>query len=185
MKTKVFNEEVLFTDVPIVKVDKQYINKLKEKSDMNIRKRIRLCTHRDIENRIHEMLIIHTKDTYVRPHKHINKIESFHIIEGTADVVIYSDNGAIADVITMGEYGTGRIFYYRLSDPLFHTLRIISDYLIFHEITNGPFRRFDTVFAPWAPQGTESGTNKFMDTLDREVETFKQNQAAITPSNII
>lgn len=173
MKIKVFNEEVLFADVPILKIGNRDINKLKQQSDTNKRKRIRLCAHRDIEDRIHEMLIIHMKDIYVRPHKHINKIESFHVIEGTADIVIYSDDGSIDDVIPMGEYGTDRCFYYRLSDPLFHTLRVTSDYFVFHEITNGPFKKVDTVWASWAPEENDlAAVNNFMEQLATSIELF-------------
>ena len=174
MKTRVFNEEVLYADESIVKVDHQDIQQLKEQSDLNERKRIRLCAHRDIEDRIHEMLIIHTRDTYVRPHKHINKIESFHIIEGIADIIIYADDGSIEEIIPVGEYKSGRTFYYRLSDPLFHTLWIVSENLVFHETTNGPFRRSDMVFAPWSPpESDKKGVSLFMENLAKEIEAQK------------
>lgn len=34
---------------------------------------------------------------------------------------------------------------------MYHTLLINSPVFVFHEITGGPFRREDTLFAPWAP----------------------------------
>lgn len=173
MKIKVLNKEVLFANEPIVKVCLQDIKRFKKLSDLNERKRIRLCVHRDIEDRIHEMIIIHMKNIYIRPHKHLKKIESFHIIEGTADIVIYNDDGSILDIIPMGGYGTGRNFFYRLSDPLFHTLRITSDYLVFHETTNGPFKTYDTVWASWAPdENVHAAVNKFMEQLTQSIESF-------------
>lgn len=173
MKTKVFNEEVLYADESIVKVGYQDIQLLKGQADLNERKRIRLCSHRNIKDRIHEMLIIHTRNTYVRPHKHINKTESFHIIEGIADIVIYNDGGSVTDIIPMGKYESGRIFYYRLSDPLFHTLRITSDYLVFHEITDGPFKRSDMLFAPWSPdENDHAAVIKFVEKLEYSIDHF-------------
>ena len=173
MKTNIINTEVLYIEDPIVRVDRQDIKRLKAKSDANERKRIRLCGHRDLEDPIHEMLIIHKKNTYIKPHRHLNKIESFHIIEGTAEIVIYSDDGSVTDVIPMGEYASERKFFYRLSDPLFHTLLISSDYLIFHETTNGPFRRSDTIWAAWAPDEDDlSAVKEFMAHLTHTVDHF-------------
>ena len=74
------------------------------------RSRIRLCAHPDVNDTLHEMLIVHEKGTYVRPHKHLNKTESVHIIEGSVDVVIFDDDGNITDVIQMGDYKSGRNF---------------------------------------------------------------------------
>lgn len=158
-----FNDEVLYTDDPIVAVDRTDIERLKQAALNNSRKRIRLCAHRDISSMLHEMLIVHTKNTYVRPHKHLNKSESFHVIEGMADIVVFDDNGNVTTVVPMGDYASGRKFFYRLSDPCFHALLIISEFFVFHEITKGPFVRTDTVFAPWAPEdGDEHAARHFM-----------------------
>ncbi len=158
-----FNDEVLYTDDSIVKVDQADIQRLKQAALANPRRRIRLCGHRDVGSTLHEMLIVHTRGTYVRPHMHLNKSESFHVVEGVADVVVFDDSGNITGVVPMGEYGSGRKFFYRLSDPSFHTLLIQSEFFVFHEITNGPFVRTDTVFAPWAPEDkNEASEQRFM-----------------------
>lgn len=173
MKIRIYNKEVLFADEPIVKVWHSDIEQLKKQSSLNERKRIRLCAHREIDNRVHEMLIIHRKDTYIQPHKHLNKTESFHIIEGIADIIIYDDQGSITEIIPMSNYGMDRVFYYRLSEPLFHTLRITSDYLVFHETTNGPFQKSDTVWAPWAPdENNHAAVDEFMKQLTESVKRF-------------
>ena len=65
----------------------------------NTRERVRLCTHQSVEDAVHEMLIVHIKGTYIRPHKHPNKSESFHIIEGNLDVVVFDDAGDLLEVI--------------------------------------------------------------------------------------
>ena len=80
LKTTKFNDEVLFAIDTIVKIDKKAIIGLKQMAKLNKRRRFRLCAHKDIEDSIHEMLIVHEKDCYVRPHMHVNKTESFHII---------------------------------------------------------------------------------------------------------
>jgi len=118
------------------------------------------------------MLIVHAKNTYVRPHKHLNKSESFHIIEGSADVIIFNEEGSIIEVIEMGDFKSGKQFYYRLSEPYYHTLLIHCDFLVFHETTSGPFNRSDTVFASWSPSEEDTnGVNIFMESLIKQLYT--------------
>jgi cupin fold WbuC family metalloprotein len=82
-------------------------------------------------------------------------VESFHIIEGKVDILLFDENGRINNLIPMGDYAGGRKFFYRLPPSHFHTLIIRSEVLVFHEITNGPFNPDDTVWADWAPVETE------------------------------
>lgn len=174
MQMKQLNNEILYPDDQIIKVGRQDIEFLKEKAGCNKRKRIRLCAHMDVEDKIHEMLIVHAKNTYVRPHKHLEKSESFHVIEGSVDVVVFNESGDIIDIVEMGDYLSGRIFYFRISDPYYHTILITSDFLVFHETTKGPFKKSDTVFAPWAPDESNIvGQKKLMERLSIEVMNFK------------
>jgi len=146
------NEEVLVASGPIVRVGRTDIESLKQQALDNPRQRIRICAHPNTTDRLHEMLIVHTRGAYVRPHKHLNKSEAVHIIEGEVDMVFFDDLGKVTEVAQLGEYGTGRDFYYRVAAPLYHTLLITSRFLVFHEVTNGPFRREDTIFPAWAPE---------------------------------
>ena len=167
---RTINSEVLYSEVPITTIDRSDIELFKQLTSRNPRKRIRLCAHASPEDRLHEMLIVHERNAYVRPHKHPGKTESTHIIEGLVDVVVFDDEGRIERVIRMGDYANGGIFFYRMASPVFHTLIIRSDFLVFHETTNGPFDREDTVFAPWAPEdGDMNSVSIFMADLDEKV----------------
>ena len=81
------------------------------------------------------MFLVQTRETYIRPHKHLKRAESFHVLEGQADILVFSDEGMLTDVIPMGDYASGKQFYYRMHEPLFHSALIRSDYLVFHEST--------------------------------------------------
>ena len=166
MKTTIFNEEVLFASEDVVQICASDILELKQKAKQNSRKRIRVCAHKDTKEHIHEMLIVHEKSCYVRPHKHLNKTESFHIIEGKAEIILFHENGSIDQVISMGDIASGLKFFYRLPPFRYHTLLINSDVLVFHEITNGPFRLEDTVWASWSPEETnEAEVSRYMEKL--------------------
>ena len=151
------NSEVLYRDGDIV-VTKDDLEELKSLATLNTRKRIRLCTHNSPEDNLHEMFIVHMRGCYVRPHKHINKAESLTILEGEVDVVLFNDDGSIKQIINMGTPDTGKVFYHRLSLPIYHTLLIRTEFLVFQENTEGPFIRNDAVFPDWAPieEGIES-----------------------------
>ena len=145
------DEEILYTNSGITKVDDKDIDFLKDKASGNKRKRIRLCAHLDINDSLHEMLIVQCMGNYIPPHKHPGKSESFHIIEGALEVVLFFDDGRIREVISMGQPHNNKSFYYRLSKSMFHTVLPTSEIVVFHETTNGPFRREDLVLAKWAP----------------------------------
>jgi len=100
---------------------------------------------------------VHHREAYVRPHRHSGKPESFHLIEGTAQAVIFEDDGQIRDVLEMAPYGQGKLCYYRMPDEVFHTILITSDWLVFHETTAGPFDPTRTAFPDWAPDGSDAG----------------------------
>ena len=59
--------------------------------------------HKDIKDNLHEMIIILSKETYIRPHKHLNKAESLHVIEGSADVIFFNDYGKIINCVRLSK----------------------------------------------------------------------------------
>ena len=149
------NSEVLYANGGIVTVNRKRVSLLKRVARESESHKSRLCAHRDIEERLHEMFIVLRKGAYIRPHKHQNKSESFHLVEGSVDVVLFNEEGTIREVVKMGEYNSGKVFYYRLNEPLYHTFLLNSQHIIFHETTNGPFRKENTYFAPWSPEITQ------------------------------
>lgn len=150
------NSEVFVAESDVVSISEKDIEFLKEQAIANPRKRARICAHRDSADALHEMVIAIAKGSYLRPHKHIGKSESFHIIEGQADVALLDDHGEITQVIALGAPGTGKSPFYRLSDDRFHMLVVQSDILVMHEVTNGPFIREQTIQAPFAPDDAET-----------------------------
>jgi cupin fold WbuC family metalloprotein len=168
------NDEVLYAKDIVTKLDKSDISNFKNQSSINFRKRIRLCAHNDQSDLLHEMLIVHQKGAYVRPHRHHCKSESTHIVEGSVDVVLFFDDGRIEQIISMGDYKSDKIFYYRIAKPIYHTLIVRSDFLVFHETTNGPFDRSTTNFAPWAPVDSDATSiSHFMSNLEEQINFFQ------------
>lgn len=156
-RVRMESEEVLYSTDEIVRVGPDTLEFLKNQAALLPRRRIRLCTHPGVENSLHEMIIVHGRDAYVRPHKHLGKAESLHLIEGSARVLLFEDDGTLADSIALSVAVPRGNIYYRMESSMFHSLLIDSDWLVFHEVTEGPFRREQTTFASWAPVEDQAG----------------------------
>ena len=165
MSIRATSDEVFLATGGIVQVRAEDVALVKQKGTTNARKRARLCAHPGPDDKLHEMLILLDRGTYIRPHRHGGKAESFHIIEGELDVVIFHDDGSIREVVRMGPYSSGKAFYYRIMDPCYHSVLIHTPYALFHETTNGPFNRGDTEFAPWSPAEGEPGVAAFVEKI--------------------
>lgn len=164
------NDEIFVVVEPIAYFGDDEVAFVKQRAQASPRKRARICAHKTNEDPLHEMLIAISKESYIHPHRHISKSESFHVIDGEVDVVIFDEAGAITDVIELGALGSGRQFFYRLSDSRFHTLLIRTDFLVIHEVTNGPFVRENTILASFAPPESEIGmTQKFIKHMSEQI----------------
>lgn len=142
-------------DEDIVEVASKQLESLKIAAKNSTLRRSRLCLHRNTSDQVQEMVIAFCKDSYVRPHRHINKSESFHVIEGELLVVFFDNSGSIMRRIEMGPIGTGKTFLYRLNADLWHTVVPLSDYVILHETTNGPFIKSEGDYATWSPMDND------------------------------
>lgn len=155
----------------IIEITKSQIEALKETAASMPLRRARICLHNENTDLIHEMIIAFHKDSYIPPHKHVGKSESFHIIEGEAGVVIFDDAGAIEHIVHMGEYHQGLISTYRLNDYLWHTVIPLTEILVLKEVTSGPHNPAESRFAPWAPDINDGvSCQKYMDVLRREID---------------
>ena len=145
------NDEVFVAKDSIVVLGDEEFTFIRKQALSNPRQRARICAHRNSGNLLHEMFIALSKQTYIQPHRHRQKSESFHVVDGEVDVVLFEDDGAIHEVVRLGPPGSGRAAFYRLDSPRYHTLVIKSEFLLMHEVTNGPFDRRLTEYAPFAP----------------------------------
>lgn len=170
MLTREVTPEVLYLQDRVIRISRNELEGLKDRASRNPRRRVRLCAHRDPAEKVHEMLIIVAKGSYLRPHKHLAKCESFHVIEGEADVVLFDDAGGIREAIPLGDYASGRTVYYRLLDPCFHALLPRTEFFVFHETTTGPFDPRETLYPAWAPDdGDAPAAGAFLGELDRRL----------------
>ena len=169
------NEEVFIASDEIVHFGSREVDFIRRCALNNSRGRARICAHKESTDTLHEMLIGIRSDSYIRPHRHENKIESFHLVEGAADIVILKEEGDIQNII---ELGPDQNFYYRLDTPKYHTLLINSPVLVIHEITNGPFNPIQNNFASFSPPEGDHAAKNYIEGLRHKVKLWKKNRSS-------
>ena len=148
---KIISEEVATSDDAIYNIGESEIKFLIHQAKKTKRKRFRLCLHNDNNHTVHEMLIVHSKNAYVRPHKHKKKSESLYLIKGNVDYITFDEKGFITNFFQLNPFGKGQNSFISIRSEIFHTIIINSEWLVFLEVTNGPFFKNDTIFAEWSP----------------------------------
>jgi len=165
------NDEVYMATDKVVRFDRRYVEIIKQSAEKNSRGRARICAHREPTDTLHEMMIAIRSDSYIRPHRHHQKVESFHLIEGSVDVVVFDDDGSISEVVELSTEGN---FYYRLDSPKYHTLLIHSPLLVMHEITNGPFNAALSDWGSFSPTEGSEEVLSYVGQLRDEVKLIKR-----------
>ena len=145
--------------------DKDLSNlKAKEEKGKN-----RYCTHKYITDNIHEMMIFHKKDTVILPHQTCN--ESYLILEGELDLLIYNELNEPVQLVEMGAYGKNKVVYFRLDPPRYRAVRLVSDTLFF-EVKQGPLRKESTIWADWGTaHELKNQVLQFCDLLKETIDT--------------
>lgn len=137
------------------KVNKKLISELKNKFKKIGNRNLRLCLHDSPKALFHEMIIFERKGKYYRPHKHSDKGETFHIIEGRMGVFSFDNNGKVTDACVLNAEDN---LAYRVRPGMYHAVMPISDPVIYHESKLGPFKvKNDSIYPPWAPDGSNPG----------------------------
>ncbi len=148
------SEEVLRACGTVRLVGPEDVALLKRVAAAARRRRARICLHGADSDLLHDMVIAHAVGGYDRPHRHLGKDETFHVLEGAASVVLFDAEGNIAARHRLGEGGAALC---RVPVGVDHMLVIHSGWFIVHEATNGPFDRARTIFPPWSEEpGTDA-----------------------------
>src|SRR5438105_833514 len=130
---------IFFTQEMVIEVGPDWYDRLKRSASESVLKRARLCLHHRDDDLLHEMVIVFHRDTLVQPHRHHQKTESYHLIFGELDIMLFDDDGGLQRIVRMGTT-TGKSHVCRLNGPVWHSVIVRSEYAAVHEVTNGPFR---------------------------------------------
>jgi len=168
--TRKESNEVEYNTKKVFFVDKKWINRIKKLASRNKSKKFRTCIHYSKKNLVHEMIVVHTDETYVRPHQHNYKSESIHVIEGKATVITFNKDGKILNFWKIGDQMSRLPFFYKMEKNILHSFIFHTKYFVFKETTKGPFKKRQTIFPIWAPNGkNKSEVFQYLNNLKKKL----------------
>lgn len=120
----------------------------------------------------HRFLNVLLHGTYIRPHRHSDppKSETFLVLEGAADVVLFDDDGRITARHHLGaESSEGRLWGIDLAPGVWHTIIARSERAVCFEVKPGPWEPAnDKEFGSWAPPENDPSAAAYLEFLIRD-----------------
>jgi len=117
----------------------------------------------------HRFLNVLLYGTYIRPHRHSDppKSETFVVLEGAADVVLFDDHGAITARYHLGTSpGAGRVWGIDIAPGIWHTILARSERAVCFEVKPGPWEpASDKEFGSWAPPENDPRAAAYLQSL--------------------
>lgn len=157
---------VVFAKEKICTFSRSSIAYLKSLALQSTLKRSRFCLHLCHDDMVQEMVIVLHKETFIPPHRHKDKTESFHMIEGEVLISFFDDLGNIERFVHLGKKND--LIIYRMSNDKWHSVIPITEYAVFHEVSKGPFEKPE--FPTWEPKENEIQLflNKILDEYKKQ-----------------
>jgi len=141
----------LFNTAAVVTVDARLVDKLKAQARSAPSRRFRLCLHASTADQTQEMIVVHCRDNYSRPHAHRSPL-TYMIIEGRMRVLLFDDAGKVTQRIDLAAFSSGNAFALHIEPERWYMPVCLTEQVVFYETKWGPFRRETTnSWAPWSP----------------------------------
>ena len=132
------SDGVFRVDGPILSLTGDMIDTLLLECSTSSKKRARINFHPCDNSNVHEMIVALHRSTQIEPHRHLNKSESFHVIQGQLSVALLKEQ--TFDPLKIIHLSAGKPnCFYRLNAPFYHLVVPMSEFVIMHETTEGPF----------------------------------------------
>lgn len=114
-------------------------------------KSARICLHKDINSDLHNMIIVHHKGRYIRPHKNPTHSKMYQIMEGRMRIIGIDDSqNKLFDLIL----GFKNQQVLRIQSNIYLLLLPLTPLVVFCETILGPFNAAGggQIYAPFSPQ---------------------------------
>ena len=153
----------------MVRITTELIEKVVAEARQSPRRRMNYNFHPELSDPVQRLLNALEPWTYIRPHKHTTKEESFVLLSGTVLAVVFNNDGTIRDhAILSRETG---ILGIEFEENCYHMLTSLETGSVVFEIKEGPFvPHTEGSSAPWAPQ---EGTPEAREFLSKVFETLR------------
>lgn len=145
-------------------IDRNLFEDITRRAEGTERRRLNHNFHAGPNDNPHRFLNVLLRGTYIRPHRHLDppKSETFVVLEGRAEVLIFNEDGTIASRHMLGEEALG----IDLSPGIWHTVLAVTESVVCFEVKPGPWEpASDKEFARWAPPEGDPAVGNYLQTL--------------------
>lgn len=130
-----------------------------EQAKLSERLRMNYNLHETLDAPIHRMLNALEPDTYLPPHRHLDKEETYLLLRGSLTAFLFDDAGNVVEKILLdsskGRYGL------EIPSGVWHTIIVHESGTVIFEIKQGPYRPLDAnELASWAPVTSDKDSIK-------------------------
>jgi cupin fold WbuC family metalloprotein len=145
----------------MIKINEQLIESVIEKARTSPRKRMNYNFHPELSDPVQRLLNALEPWTYIRPHRHATKEESFVLLKGKVLAVVFNDDGSIRDYAVLSH--ESGVLGVEFEENCYHMLTSLQTGSVVYEIKEGPFvAHSEDTSAAWAPR---EGTDEVPDFL--------------------
>lgn len=159
---------------PPLEIDAGTLRALAHRAASHPRKRLNLNIHKDYSASIQRFVNLIHRDSYIRPHKHVQEglWEMFCLIQGAIDILLFDEQGRLLSRHCLRQNAT-RIL--EITASSYHCLVSHEDNGTLLEVKPGPYQpENDKIFAPWS---LEEGNTNAVNYL-RLLKSLKPGQLA-------
>jgi cupin fold WbuC family metalloprotein len=147
-------------------ITQSLFDEVADRASASPRLRMNYNLHSSPADNPHRFLNVLLHGTYIRPHRHAHppKPETFLVLEGAADVIVFDSGGSIAARHHLGtESPDGRVWGIDIPAGIWHTILARSERAVCFEVKPGPWEpASDKEFAEWAPAEGDSTVAEYM-----------------------
>jgi len=162
----------------MIKITTELIDKITAQARISPRLRMNYNFHTELNDPVQRLLNALEPWTYIRPHKHTTKEESFVLLRGKVLAVVFNADGTIRDYTVMC-LSTG-ILGVEFEENSFHMLTSLESGSVVYEIKEGPFiPHTEGSSAPWAPLEGSPEAKEFLAKVFAEIginTSFEQEE---------
>jgi len=148
----------------MIKITLDLIDKVTEQARTSPRLRMNYNFHPELGDPVQRLLNALEPWTYIRPHKHTTKEESFVLLRGTVLAVVFNTDGTIRDHAVLS--AASGILGVEFEENCYHMLTSLETGSAVYEIKEGPFvPHTEGSSAPWAPKEGSPEAKDFLNTV--------------------
>lgn len=150
----------------MIKITTQLLDEVTNKARSAPRMRMNYNFHPELSDPVQRLLNALEPWTYIRPHRHTNKEESFVLLRGTVLAVVFNDDGSVRDHAVLSD--ASGILGVEFEEGCYHMLTSLESGSVVYEIKEGPFiAHTEDSSASWAPsEGTPAARNFLQKVFD-------------------